>query len=142
MDNLDIPMKKDGSTRLCTAPFCSKRSNILDNVFPNHWLSRQSAIEWPPKSLDVTPLEFLLWGYMENRVYKNRPENIEDVNDRIMMDINNMRAGRRYSKCHRYFSPQTWLILTRRWESLSPFEPLREIRYLQIIYRIQISNFN
>jgi len=34
----------------------------LNNTFPNRWMGHGSSINWPPRSPDLTPLYFCLWG--------------------------------------------------------------------------------
>jgi len=41
------------------------------------WLSRSSDVNWPPKSCDLTPLDFFLWGYLKSQVYTNKPQTID-----------------------------------------------------------------
>lgn len=38
---------------------------------------------WPARSPDLTPLDFFLWGYVKARVYDNRPDTPEELQDRI-----------------------------------------------------------
>ena len=40
----------------------------LNETFPNRWIGRGSTINWPPRSPDLTPLDFCLWGLMKNEV--------------------------------------------------------------------------
>lgn len=56
---------------------------FLDETFPNRWIGRRGAVEWPPRSPDITPLDFYLWGYLKSRVYVNRPGSIEELKIRI-----------------------------------------------------------
>ena len=37
----------------------------LNDTFPNGWIGRGSTINWPPRSPDLTPLDFCLWGLMK-----------------------------------------------------------------------------
>ena len=32
---------------------------------------------------DLTPLDFFLWGHVKQQVYATRPENVQDLKDRI-----------------------------------------------------------
>lgn len=32
--------------------------NYLNNTFPERWIGRRGTIEWPPRSPDLTPLDF------------------------------------------------------------------------------------
>ena len=36
------------------------------------------AEEWPPRSLDLIPLEFFLWGYLKQQVYATLPQTLQD----------------------------------------------------------------
>jgi len=38
----------------------------LNDTFPNRWIGRGSTINWPPRSPDLTSLDFCLWGLMKN----------------------------------------------------------------------------
>ena len=58
----------------------------LNYTFPNRWIGRDSTINWPPRSPDLSPLYFCLWGLMKSEVYRKKvdsrdelPVNIPDV---------------------------------------------------------------
>lgn len=59
----------------------------LNEVFPNRWIGRRGAIEWPARSPDMTPLDYFLWGYLKSKVYVNRPNNIESLKIKIREEI-------------------------------------------------------
>ncbi|CAF1680033.1 unnamed protein product, partial [Adineta ricciae] len=42
----------------------------LDHQFPQRWIGRGGPIRWAPRSPDLTPLDFFLWGHLKNIVYK------------------------------------------------------------------------
>jgi len=42
---------------------------------------------WPPRSPDLTPTDFLLWGLLKGKVYKNTPHTIEQLKDAIHQEI-------------------------------------------------------
>jgi hypothetical protein len=33
---------------------------------------------WPPRSPDLTPIDYFLWGYMKQVVYSNHPQTTEE----------------------------------------------------------------
>lgn len=35
----------------------------LDTRFPGRWIGRSGPIAWPPRSPDLTPLDFFFWGH-------------------------------------------------------------------------------
>lgn len=55
----------------------------LNEIFPDRWIGRRGPIEWPPRSPDLTPLDFFLWGYIKNKVYVTQPQNLNDLRQRI-----------------------------------------------------------
>lgn len=61
--------------------------DYLDATFPNRWIGRRGTIEWPPRSPDLTPLDYFLWGYLKSKVYFQRPANIGDLQNRITQEI-------------------------------------------------------
>lgn len=62
--------------------------NYLNTHFPNKWIGRQGQIEWPPRSPDLSPLDYFLWGYLKSKVYHRRPQNLEDLRERIQLETN------------------------------------------------------
>ena len=46
----------------------------LNNELENYWMGRAAAADgvlllWPPRSPDLTPLDFFLWGFVKGKVY-------------------------------------------------------------------------
>ena len=35
------------------------------NVFPNRWIGMGGPVQWPPRSPDLTPMDFFIWGEMK-----------------------------------------------------------------------------
>jgi len=42
---------------------------FLDATFSNRWIGREGPTHWPPRSPDITPLDFFLWGYVKDKVF-------------------------------------------------------------------------
>jgi hypothetical protein len=55
----------------------------LDTRFPGRWIGRGGPVQWPPRSPDLNPLDFYLWGYLKHVVYANRPENLNSLKNAI-----------------------------------------------------------
>ena len=51
----------------------------LDETFPGTWIGRGGPIPWPPRSPDLTPPDFYLWGYLKSKVYARTPETIPQL---------------------------------------------------------------
>lgn len=39
---------------------------------------------WPPRSPDLTPLDFAIWPYIKNIVYQTQPNSMADLRERII----------------------------------------------------------
>lgn len=61
--------------------------NLLNEVFPNRVISRNGAIPWPARSPDLTACDFFLWGYLKNKVFRERPRTLEELKARIRQEI-------------------------------------------------------
>jgi hypothetical protein len=53
-------------------------------VFKDRMISKKL---WPPRSPDLTPADFFLWGLLKSKVYKNTPRTIEQLKDAIRQEI-------------------------------------------------------
>ena len=51
--------------------------------FVSRLISKFGNINWPPRSCDLTPMEFILWGCTENRVYADSPQTWEHLKANI-----------------------------------------------------------
>ncbi|GBN74569.1 hypothetical protein AVEN_122254-1 [Araneus ventricosus] len=56
---------------------------FLDTIFPQRWIGSCAVMAWPPRSPDVTPLDFYLWGYVKQHVYSERINGINHLKQRI-----------------------------------------------------------
>jgi hypothetical protein len=70
--------------------FAVQVRNFLNNVFPNRWIGRRGPFEWPPRSPDLTPLDFFLWGHLKSKVYVDKPNSLEDLKRRIRVEMANI----------------------------------------------------
>ena len=46
---------------------------------------------WPPRSCDLTPLDFFLWGYLKSQVYVNKPTTTRALKEEIQRCINEIQ---------------------------------------------------
>jgi len=47
---------------------------------------------WPPRSPDLTPPDYFLWGYLKGRVYRNKPQTIDALKANITEEIQAVTA--------------------------------------------------
>ena len=55
----------------------------LRQKFGKKIISRNTEYRWPPRSPDLTVLDFFLWGYCKQEVYKTRPNNRNELKESI-----------------------------------------------------------
>lgn len=75
----------------CPAHFDRAVRNHLDNTFPRRWIGRGGPVPWPPRSPDLNPLDFFLWGFLKERVYTTEVENIDELRHRIYVASEELR---------------------------------------------------
>lgn len=64
--------------------------DFLDENFPDRWCGRGGPIPWPPRSPDLTPLDFFLWGFVKNIVYQTPVPSLDELKRRIVTAIQNV----------------------------------------------------
>jgi len=57
----------------------------LDEIFECNWIGTNSSeIKWPPRSPDMSVLDFYFWGFLKNEVYKEQSNNVNDLKSKII----------------------------------------------------------
>ena len=59
---------------------------FLDDTFPYRWIGRGGPTPWPPRSPNITPLDFFLWGYVKDRVYATQVPNLEMLTTKMLQN--------------------------------------------------------
>ncbi|GFS86078.1 uncharacterized protein TNCV_1583271 [Trichonephila clavipes] len=52
--------------------------------------TRFGPVNWPPRSCDLIPLDYFLWGYVKSLVYADKPQTLDHLEDnsrRVIADI-------------------------------------------------------
>lgn len=63
----------------------------LNANFPGRWIGRLGPIAWPPRSPDMTPLDFFVWGHVKSLVYETPVNNVEELVARIILAFDDIR---------------------------------------------------
>jgi hypothetical protein len=96
--------QEDGSP----AYFHCEVRQYLNTVLPVRWKGRASGNDqplmlWLPRSPDITPCDFFLWGYVKDRVFvPTLPRDLPALKARIIAAVKNVDAP----------------MLTRVWQEL------------------------
>ncbi|GFY18569.1 putative LOC100569746 [Trichonephila clavipes] len=65
--------------------------DLLKDTFGDRLISRFGLVNWPPRSWDLTPLNYFLWGYVKPLVYADKPQTLDHLEDSIRRVIADIR---------------------------------------------------
>ncbi|GFY33230.1 hypothetical protein TNCV_1240801 [Trichonephila clavipes] len=64
---------------------------LLKDTFGDRLISRFGPVNRPPRSCDLTPLDYFLWGYVKSLVYADKPHTLDHLEDNIRRVIADIR---------------------------------------------------
>ena len=73
LDLADMWFQQDGAT--CHTACVTK------SEFGEHFISRSEPLNWQPRSCDLMPLDYFLWGYVKANIYTDKPASIDALED-------------------------------------------------------------
>ncbi|GFW82926.1 uncharacterized protein TNCV_2209781 [Trichonephila clavipes] len=65
--------------------------DLLKDTFGDHLIPRFGPVNWPPRSCDLTPLDYFLWGYVKSLVYADKPQTLDHLEDKIRRVVADLR---------------------------------------------------
>ncbi|GFT82379.1 transposable element Tc3 transposase [Trichonephila clavipes] len=65
--------------------------DLLEDTFGDRLISRFGLVNWAPRSWDLTPLDYFLWGYVKSWVYADKPQTHDHLEDNIRRVIADIR---------------------------------------------------
>ncbi|GFV19683.1 putative LOC100569746 [Trichonephila clavipes] len=65
--------------------------DLLKDTFGDRLISRFGPVNWPPRSCDLTTLDYFLWGYVKSLVYADKPQTLDHLEDNICRVIADIR---------------------------------------------------
>ena len=79
----DVWFQQDGAT----SHTANVTINLLETNFGERVISRNGPVGWPPRSCDLTPLDYFLWGYVKSMGYANKVATIDALRMNIDREI-------------------------------------------------------
>ncbi|GFT60562.1 hypothetical protein TNCV_1966551 [Trichonephila clavipes] len=70
---------------------CNMSHSSCHNRFIDRLISRFGPVNWPPRSCDLTPLDYFLWGYVKSLVHADKPQTPDHLEDNIRRVIADIR---------------------------------------------------
>ncbi|GFW10967.1 DUF4817 domain-containing protein [Trichonephila clavipes] len=82
-----LTFQQDGATcHTARATIYLSKDTLGDRL-----ISRFGPVNWPPRSCDLTPLDYFLWGYVKLLVYADKPQRLDHLEDNIRRVIADIR---------------------------------------------------
>ncbi|GFW22210.1 uncharacterized protein TNCV_1429641 [Trichonephila clavipes] len=99
-DVQDLWFQQDGAT--CHTARAT--IDLLKDTFGDRLISRFGPENRPPRSCDLTPLDYFLWGYVKSLVYADKPQTLDHLEDnirRVIAEYTATNVGKKSSKIGR-----------------------------------------
>ncbi|GFU80284.1 uncharacterized protein TNCV_3520611 [Trichonephila clavipes] len=108
---LELWFQQDGAT--CHTARAT--IDLLKDTFGDRLISRFGPVNWPPRSCDLTPLDYFLWGYVKSLIYavSHKRLTIWKTTFALLLPI----YGNKCWKSHRKLDVQTGLHSSEPWQS-------------------------
>jgi hypothetical protein len=90
------------------AHFSRAVRDVLNNTYHHRWTGRGGPTAWPPRSPDMNPLDFYLWGHLKPLVYSAPVDNEEALRHCIVDACQAIR------NCPGIFERMWWSMTRRR----------------------------
>ncbi|GFW41552.1 hypothetical protein TNCV_4034691 [Trichonephila clavipes] len=71
--------------------YSSCHNRFIERHVCDRLISRFGPVNWPPKSCDLTPLDYFLWGYVKSLFYADKPQTLDHLEDNIRRVIADIR---------------------------------------------------
>lgn len=65
-------------------------AGVLYETFEDRWFGNNGPHRWPPRSPDLTPLDFYFWGRIKDLVHSTPITTKEDCIQRVLNAINSL----------------------------------------------------
>ena len=65
----------------------SQKLDVLHTAFEDRITSRRADVVWPPRSCNLTPLDYYLWRAVKDKCYVDKPQTIDVLKDNIREEI-------------------------------------------------------
>ncbi|GFX60792.1 uncharacterized protein TNCV_4977681 [Trichonephila clavipes] len=65
--------------------------DLLKDTFGDRLILCFGPVNWPPRSCDLTPLDYFLWDYVKSLVYADKPQTRDHLEDNIRRVIADIR---------------------------------------------------
>ncbi|GFV89188.1 DUF4817 domain-containing protein [Trichonephila clavipes] len=90
----NVTFTQDGATSHTANPV---KAFLIQTFGEDRIVSRHCRYPWPPRSPDLTPADFWLWGYLKSHVYLSGPSSLLELKDAIHREVSFMHPDMLHS---------------------------------------------
>ncbi|GFW21115.1 uncharacterized protein TNCV_2703531 [Trichonephila clavipes] len=90
----NVTFMQDGATSHTANPV---KAFLIQTFGEDRIVSRRCRYPWPPRSPDLTPSDFWLWGYLKSRVYLSGPSSLSELKDAIRREVSSIHPDMLHS---------------------------------------------
>ncbi|GFX48412.1 uncharacterized protein TNCV_4614081 [Trichonephila clavipes] len=83
----NVTFMQDGATSHTANPV---KAFLIQTFGEDRIISRRRRYPWLPRSTDLTPVDFWLWGYLKSHVYLSDPSSLSELKDAIRREISSI----------------------------------------------------
>ncbi|GFW12784.1 transposable element Tc3 transposase [Trichonephila clavipes] len=65
--------------------------DLLKDTFSDRLISRFGPVNWPPRSCDLTPLDYFMWVYVKSLGYLDKSQTLDHLEGKICHVIADIR---------------------------------------------------
>ncbi|GFS62020.1 uncharacterized protein TNCV_2592901 [Trichonephila clavipes] len=114
LQSMELWFQQDGAT--CHTAWAT--IELLKGTFGDRLISRFGPVNWPPRSCDLTPLDYFCGGQFKVIGMRNKPQTLDHLEDNIRHVIADIRP-QMLEKSHRKLDVQIGLHPSPPWQSFA-----------------------
>ncbi|GFY19962.1 uncharacterized protein TNCV_2146551 [Trichonephila clavipes] len=84
---VNVTFMQDGATSHTANPI---KAFLIQTFGEDRIVSRRCRYPWPPRSPDLAPADFWLWGYLKSRVNLSGPSSLSELEDAIRREVSSI----------------------------------------------------
>lgn len=66
----------------------------LNQEYSGRWIGRGGPIEWPPRSPDLNPIDFFVWGHFKEVVFEKENHNERELRQKVAVATEHIKRNR------------------------------------------------
>lgn len=85
LEDVNIELRRTMVLQNDGAPchYATQVRNYLNEAYPNRWIGRGGPISWPPRSPDLNPMDFFIWGYFKEIAYARESGSEQELRQKL-----------------------------------------------------------